>query len=75
MMWRADGAGEVYAYVPKTPENDESFNSLPGYVKTDSKEGILLTITYQYQARGRLRLLYRPRRIYLRERRLDRACW
>jgi hypothetical protein len=49
MMWRADGMGEVYAYVPKTPENDESFNALPG-TKPDGAYGFSIARgAYSYQ--------------------------
>ncbi|KZV79562.1 hypothetical protein EXIGLDRAFT_743097 [Exidia glandulosa HHB12029] len=35
LMWRADGAGEIYAYLPNVPENDVLL-SIPGTVKDTS---------------------------------------
>ncbi|KAH7101666.1 hypothetical protein BKA62DRAFT_702814 [Auriculariales sp. MPI-PUGE-AT-0066] len=33
MMWRKDGMGEIYAYVPQVKENEDAFMALPGTVK------------------------------------------
>lgn len=35
LMWRADGAGEIYAYLPNVPENDVLLD-IPGTVKDTS---------------------------------------